>query len=83
MQKRKITIASDIASDPAFIAKLVQAANEFDSKVYLECNEKCLNAKSIMGMMSLRVNTGDKIDIIADGQDEGRAIEKIEEFLRA
>ena len=60
---------------------LVQVASKFDSSVYLEAGEKKVNAKSIMGMMSLGLDTGEKVTVIVDGADEAAALEDIEKYL--
>ena len=63
------------------IAFLVQTASQFDSKIYIDCEEKHVNAKSIMGMMTLTLTNGTRAVISADGEDENKALTKIEEFL--
>lgn len=63
------------------IAVLVQLASRYDSKVYLESDGKRVNAKSIMGMMSLGLNTGASVVIEADGTDEDAAVESLAGFL--
>lgn len=63
------------------VAVLVQVASQFDSTILLEVPDKKINAKSMMGMMSIGLSVGDTIDISADGIDEQKAIEKIEQFL--
>ncbi len=65
------------------IAELVQIAVGCESKVYIEFGEKKVNAKSIMGMMSLELREGDKFLVSAEGQDEEKAIEQIEKFVSA
>lgn len=79
--KKSVTIqmANDLEARP--IAHLVQTANAFDSEIYLEMEEKRVNAKSIMGMMSLRLISGTEVTIDANGSDEEAAIEAIENFL--
>ena len=64
------------------IAMLVQTASQFSSSVHIEVGTKKINAKSIMGMMSLNVNGGDEITIIADGEDEEAAAREIEAYLK-
>lgn len=49
------------------IAMLVQVASQYDSTVYLETEGRRINAKSIMGMMSLAASLGTEIRIITDG----------------
>ena len=56
------------------IAMLVQVASQYDSTVYLETEGRRINAKSIMGMMSLAASLGTEIRIITDGSDEEQAM---------
>ena len=63
------------------IAMLVQNASQFSSKVHIEVGTKKVNAKSIMGMMSLSVRSGDKVVVITDGADEIEAAKEIETYL--
>ncbi|MGI6002767.1 MAG: HPr family phosphocarrier protein [Lachnospiraceae bacterium] len=63
------------------VALLVQVANQFESSVYVEVEDKKVNAKSIMGMMSIRVSDGEQVRITANGSDEESAMRKIEEYL--
>jgi catabolite repression HPr-like protein len=63
------------------VALLVQVANQFESSVYVEVEDKKVNAKSIMGMMSIRVSDGEQVRITANGSDEASAMRKIEEYL--
>lgn len=63
------------------IAMLVQKASQFASTVHIEYGTKKINAKSIMGMMSLSVHGGDEITIVAEGADEEAAANEIETYL--
>lgn len=63
------------------IALLVQEANHFSCKISFQKDNKKINAKSIMGMMSLVLKAGDQIILIADGEDENAATESIKELL--
>ena len=63
------------------VAMLVQVASQHDSTVYLESEGKKVNAKSIMGMMSLALAPGEKVTVIADGTDEDDAIFGMENYL--
>lgn len=63
------------------IANLVQVANRYESKIYLEHGDSRVNAKSIMGMMSLALLNGEEILVGAEGADEAEAVAAIEEFL--
>ena len=64
------------------IALLVQEANHFSCKISFQKDNKKINAKSIMGMMSLTLQDGDAVDVIAEGEDEEAAAERIEKFLK-
>ena len=63
------------------IANLVQVANRYESKIYLEHGDSRVNAKSIMGMMSLALLNGEEILVDSEGADEAEAVAAIEEFL--
>ena len=63
------------------IANLVQVANRYESTIYLEHGDSRVNAKSIMGMMSLALLNGEEILVDAEGADEAEAVAAIEEFL--
>lgn len=65
------------------IAMLVQKASQFNSTVHIEVGTKKINAKSIMGMMSLSVCGGDEIVVVTNGADEEIAANEIETYLSA
>jgi len=48
----------------------------------LEVEEKRVNAKSIMGMMTLNIGAGEAVTVIADGSDEQDALNDIEKYLQ-
>ena len=81
MKTKTIKVAMDENKDARPIAKLVQVASQFDSSVYIDCDSKHVNAKSIMGMMTLALRNGDNINIVTDGSDEDAAAEGIEKYL--
>lgn len=63
------------------VAMLVQVASQYESSVYLECADKKVNAKSIMGMMSLGLDNGESVTVTAEGNDEAEAVTALENFL--
>lgn len=81
MIKKPVTIAINMDDESRPIAHLVQAASQYDSQIYIEMQEKKVNAKSIMGMMSLRLVKGEHLIVTADGTDEADAICGVETFL--
>lgn len=60
----------------------VQKANEFESSLWLEFDGKKMNAKSLLGIMSLSVVTGAEVTISASGPDEAAAVEALEKLLQ-
>ena len=68
MQK-EVTIQMTNSMEATPIAHLVQLANQFSSSIYFEMDTKKVNAKSIMGMMSLVLSSGSKVIIDASGDD--------------
>ncbi len=81
MTAKEITIQIPEGLEISPVAKLVQIANQFESKVYVVSDNKHINAKSIMGMMSLALRTGDKMTVSAEGSDEELAVEGLEKYL--
>jgi len=63
------------------VALFIQKASQFDSAIYLKYGDKKVNAKSIMGMMSLNIASGEEISVSADGKDESVALSSIEKYL--
>lgn len=63
------------------VAVLVQVASQYESKVHLVTGDKRINAKSIMGMMSMDFADGTELTIVAEGSDEADAVEAIAAHL--
>ena len=59
----------------------IQRANEFKSSVWVEKDERRVNAKSLLGVLSLGIVKGTKISIIADGSDEEEAVKTLVELI--
>ncbi len=76
----KLELKNGLEARPA--ALFVQIASKFESHISVIVNEKQVNAKSIMGMMSLGTIKGQVIEIVADGQDENEAVEALIKFLK-
>ena len=55
----------------------IQKANEFKSSIWVEKEERRVNAKSLLGVLSLGIVGGTQIDIIADGSDEQEAVDSL------
>ncbi|WP_205091501.1 HPr family phosphocarrier protein [Thalassobacillus pellis] len=82
MVERSITIELETGLQARPAAQFVQLANRFKSDVFIEKDEKRVNAKSIMGLMSLAVGTDEQITLIADGTDEEIAMDQLVNFIK-
>jgi len=67
--------ASGLHARPASL--FVMEANKFQSEIFVEVNGKRVNAKSILGLLSLAVRQGTKITIISTGPDEAEALQAL------
>ncbi|MBT2657377.1 HPr family phosphocarrier protein [Bacillus sp. ISL-18] len=76
----EVKLKTGLQARPA--ALFVQEANRFSADIFLEKDGKKVNAKSIMGLMSLAVGSGVLINIIADGEDEEKAIVVLSDFIQ-
>jgi phosphotransferase system HPr (HPr) family protein len=77
----KIELAKGLEARP--VAVFVQVASQFDSSIFVEYRDKRVNAKSIMGMMSLNILPGKELRVITKGNDEQQAMDEIEAYLTA
>ena len=60
----------------------VQKANEFDSSIWLESGSRKMNAKSLLGIMSLGIVTGAVVNLSATGSDAEAAVNALEALLQ-
>ena len=74
-----INLSTGLEARP--VAQLVQVASQFNSEIYVEIGKKRVNAKSIMGMMTLGLDAGEEITLSANGEDEEAAMAGIEQYL--
>ena len=81
MIRKPVTIRISNGLEVRPIAMLVQVASQFESEIYIENGNKRVNAKSIMGMMTLGLDAGEEVIVSANGTDEEMAMEKIESYL--
>lgn len=83
MIRKPVTIQNNMDMEDRPVAHLVQEASQYASQVYIVMGSKKINAKSIMGMMSLNLSEGTAITVAADGEDESEAVAGVEAFLVA
>ena len=75
----KIGIPTGLEARP--LAVLVQVASQYESSIYIEVGTKKINAKCIMGMMTLALKADEEVKVSAQGEDEVAALEHIEKYL--
>ncbi len=81
MKAKELTITNEDGLRASKAAMFVQVAGKFSSQILVEKGNKKINAKSIMGVLSLGVKRDDKIFIFANGKDEEEAIEAMDELI--
>ena len=81
MIRRTITIELESGLEARPVAMLVQVASQYDSSIYVECDSRRVNSKSIKGMMTLGLTAGEQVIVTAEGADEENAVEGIEKYL--
>ncbi|WP_026672302.1 HPr family phosphocarrier protein [Alkalihalobacterium bogoriense] len=78
-KQMEVKLKTGLQARPA--ALFVQEANRFVSDIFIEKEGRKVNAKSIMGIMSLAIGKGVTINVIVDGKDEEEAIAALENFI--
>jgi phosphocarrier protein len=81
MVKHKVIIKNKLGLHARPASLFVQAANQFDSEVYVQKDDISVNAKSIMGVMILGVGQGDEIELEINGEDEESAAETLIQLI--
>ncbi|MEQ3230101.1 HPr family phosphocarrier protein [Fusicatenibacter saccharivorans] len=81
MIKKSITIRLSSGLEARPVAMLVQVASQYESEIYVESGRKKVNAKSIMGMMTLGLDNGEEVTVTANGKDESEAMDGVEKYL--
>lgn len=81
MYKKTVVVKNKTGLHARPAALFVQVAGNFSSSIWIQKDEKKVNAKSIMGIMSLGVSRGATITIMANGPDEVKAVETLAELV--
>lgn len=81
MVEKQVQITHSEDHEFELATMIVQLASRYNSLLYIEMKNKKVNAKSIMGMMSLGLMEDDEVTLIADGDDEEDAIECLANLL--
>jgi phosphocarrier protein HPr len=83
MVSNEVTVQNSVGLHARPATFFIQRANEFKSSVWVEKDERRVNAKSLLGVLSLGIVKGTKISIIADGNDEEEAVKTLVELIES
>lgn len=81
MYTQNVTISNEVGLHARPATFFIQKANEFKSGIWLEKDERRVNAKSLLGVLSLGIVKGTVITLIADGVDEKEAVTALCELV--
>lgn len=81
MLTKNFTISCPVGLHARPVSALVSIAKGFKSNVTIKFKEKAVPAESILGVMTLGVKTGESVEITAAGEDEDKAMQRLEEFF--
>ena len=77
MISRSVTIQNSVGLHARPATFFIQKANEYKSSLWVEKDERRVNAKSLLGVLSLGITKGTVVTLMADGADEKEAVEAI------
>lgn len=83
MVEKETTVKNKTGLHARPASKLVNEASSYQSEVRIVYKDKKINAKSIMGLMSLGIDQGSKIIIQAEGEDENNAVSELIELIES
>lgn len=83
MVSSKVAVQNSVGLHARPATFFIQRANEFKSSIWVEKDERRVNAKSLLGVLSLGIVKGTSISIIADGSDEEEAVKTLVELIES
>ncbi len=81
MVRKDVTITNNIGLHARPATFFIQKANSYKSSIWIEKDERKVNAKSLLGVLSMGIAKGMTITLIADGQDEDSAISGLNQLI--
>ena len=81
MYSKEITVTNQVGLYARPATFFIQKANEFKSSIWVEKDERKVNAKSLLGVLSLGIVKGTTIQLIAEGADEKEAVEALYQMI--
>lgn len=83
MFSKEVTVQNQVGLHARPATFFIQKSNEFKSSIWVEKDDRRVNAKSLLGVLSLGITKGMEITIITDGTDEKAAIEALEKLIES
>ncbi len=80
---KEITITNKSGLQSKSAAVFIQKASNYKSSIWIEKDERKANAKSLLGLLSLSIGKGARISVIVSGEDEIKAADELEEYLKS
>ena len=81
MVTQEVTINNEVGLHARPATFFIQKANEFKGGIWVEKDERRVNAKSLLGVLSLGITKGTTITLLADGSDEKEAVAALSELV--
>ena len=81
MYTREITVKNEVGLHARPATYFIQKANEFKSGIWVEKEDRRVNAKSLLGVLSLGIMKDNTVTLIADGSDEKEAVDALAELI--
>ena len=82
MFKKEVVVRCESGLHNKQATYFVQKANEYDCSIWVEADNRKMNAKSLLGIMSLSIETGATVTLIASGKDQEEAVTALETLLQ-
>ena len=82
MEKKDVTITNNIGLHARPATFFIQKANSYKSSIWIEKDDRKVNAKSLLGVLSLGIAKGMTVTLLADGQDESAAVDGLIELVQ-
>jgi len=83
MLSKEVVVQNQVGLHARPATFFIQKANEFKSGIWVEKNDRRVNAKSLLGVLSLGITKGTRITVFADGPDEREALEALAALIGA
>jgi phosphotransferase system HPr (HPr) family protein len=81
MISAEVIIENKNGMDSKAAAMLIQKASNYTSEIWFDLDGKKANAKSLLGLLSLCVSKGTKVNLVIEGQDQDKALEELNEYI--